>query len=481
MPANSSSAVIQPLTPGMRRVRRIHFIGIGGSGMCGIAEVLLNMGYSISGSDLQDSSALQRLKALGAQVSVGHDGRHLDDADVTVVSSAIDSDNPELLAARQQRIPVVPRAEMLSEIMRFRHGIAIAGTHGKTTTTSLIASVLAEGGLDPTYVVGGRLSSSGTNARLGESRILVVEADESDASLLHLQPLVTVLTNLESDHLENYGGDFARLCATYIEFLHNLPFYGLAVLCIDDPVLRGLIDEVGRPLKTYGFSADADYRLRDYVAEDLGCRFTIDRPAQEPLQLQLAIGGKHNACNAAAAVAVAAEEGVEDEALVHALANFAGVDRRFKVHGPFAWGGGEVSLVDDYGHHPTEIAVTLEHIREIWPQRRVLMVFQPHRFSRLRDLYESFVAVLSQTEVLLLLDTYSAGEQPIAGVDSRSLCRSIRQAARVDPIFVPELESTVEMVMRLLQPGDIVLTQGAGNIVVATGQLLERLSAEVGS
>jgi len=451
--------------PEMRRIRRIHMIGIGGTGMSGIAEVLMNLGYAVSGSDLRPSSVTARLQQLGIEVFIGHAAEHVRDADVVVSSSAVRADNPEVVAARAARVPVVPRAEMLAELMRYRHGIAVAGTHGKTTTTSLIAAVFAEAGLDPTFVIGGLVNSAGSNAQLGASRFLVAEADESDASFLHLQPMVTVVTNIEADHMETYGGDFATLRSTFLEFLHNLPFYGLAVLCIDDPVVAGLLPDLSRQFLTYGFDEAADYRIMNVHKQGLTTEFTVSRPGDlSPLSIQLNMPGEHNVLNATAAIAVACDEGVDDAAIQRGLAGFAGVGRRFSVMGELRVAGGNALLVDDYGHHPTEVRATLESARQAWPDRRVVMVYQPHRYSRTRDLYEDFVAVLSRCDALLLLDVYPAGEEPIPGADSRSLTRSIRQRGQVEPVFVESIDEVANVLCGILRDGDVVITQGAGNI-----------------
>ncbi|MEZ5555883.1 UDP-N-acetylmuramate--L-alanine ligase [Haliea sp.] len=451
--------------PEMRRIRRIHMIGIGGTGMSGIAEVLMNLGYAVSGSDLRPSSVTARLQQLGIEVFIGHAAEHVRDADVVVSSSAVRADNPEVVAARAARVPVVPRAEMLAELMRYRHGIAVAGTHGKTTTTSLIAAVFAEAGLDPTFVIGGLVNSAGSNAQLGASRFLVAEADESDASFLHLQPMVTVVTNIEADHMETYGGDFATLRSTFLEFLHNLPFYGLAVLCIDDPVVAGLLPDLSRQFLTYGFDEAADYRIMNVHKQGLTTEFTVSRPGDlPPLSIQLNMPGEHNVLNATAAIAVACDEGVDDAAIQRGLAGFAGVGRRFSVMGELRVAGGNALLVDDYGHHPTEVRATLESARQAWPDRRVVMVYQPHRYSRTRDLYEDFVAVLSRCDALLLLDVYPAGEEPIPGADSRSLTRSIRQRGQVEPVFVESIDEVANVLCGILRDGDVVITQGAGNI-----------------
>lgn len=462
------SAAKQPFTivnvPEMRRVRRIHFVGIGGAGMAGIAEVLVNQGYQVSGSDIAENANTQRLRKLGAQVAMGHDAAHVATASVVVVSTAIDAKNPELLAAQELLIPVVRRAEMLAELMRFRHGIAVAGTHGKTTTTSLIASIFAEAGSDPTFVIGGLLNSAGSNARLGNSKYLIAEADESDASFLHLQPMVAVVTNIEADHMDTYQGDFNRVQDTFIEFLHNLPFYGLAVMCIDDPVIEALLQRVGRQITTYGFSDGADVQAVQYSQKGHQSTFTAIRRGLPPLSIQLNMPGRHNVLNALAAIAVATDEGLEDDAIVSALAKFQGIGRRFQQYGEYPLAEGSVLLVDDYGHHPSEVAATIAAVRAGWPERRLVMCFQPHRYSRTRDLYEDFVDVLVEADELLLLEVYSAGEEPVSGADSRSLCRSIRQRGQVEPLYVKGPEQLPEILADVIQPGDIVLTQGAGNV-----------------
>lgn len=451
--------------PEMRRIRRIHMIGIGGTGMSGIAEVLVNLGYEVAGSDLRASAVTQRLVGMGVEVFIGHAAANIGNADVVVSSSAVDDDNPEVVAARQARIPVVPRAEMLAELMRYRHGIAVAGTHGKTTTTSLIAAIFGEAGLDPTFVIGGLVNSVGSNAQLGASRFLIAEADESDASFLHLQPMVAVVTNIEADHMETYGGDFTILRRTFLEFLHNLPFYGIAVLCIDDPVIRDLLPEVTRQVLTYGFSDDADYRIDGVERDGLVTRFEVHRPEGEaPLPVQLNMPGTHNVLNATAAVAVACDEGLQDAAMLRGLETFAGVGRRFTCLGELAFPAGAALLVDDYGHHPTEVKATLDSARQAWPEQRVVMVYQPHRYTRTRDLYEDFVAVLSRCDVLVLLDVYAAGEDPIPGADSRSLTRSIRQRGQVEPIFAERIEDVPQLLCALVSEGDVVITQGAGNV-----------------
>jgi UDP-N-acetylmuramate--alanine ligase len=464
-------AKLRTVIPEMRRVRRIHFIGIGGAGMGGIAEVLANEGYQVSGSDLATNAVTERLASLGAQIFVGHSAEHVDGASVVVVSTAIHTDNPELLAAREQRIPVVRRAEMLAELMRFRHGIAIAGTHGKTTTTSLVASIYAEADRDPTFVIGGLLNSAGTNARLGSSRYLIAEADESDASFLHLQPMVSIVTNIEADHMDTYGGDFSKLKATFIEFLHNLPFYGLAVVCVDDPVVRGMLPEIARPTLTYGLSDDADVQVLDFVQTTHRSSFRVRRKDAGELQVALNLPGVHNALNAAAAIAVATEDGVSDEAIINALSKFEGVGRRFQQYGEFETGRGKAMLVDDYGHHPSEVKVTINAARAGWPEKRLVMVFQPHRYSRTRDLYEDFADVLSKVDVLVMLEVYAAGEEAIPGADGRALCRSIRSRGSLEPVFVATPDDVPAVLADLIGEGDLVLTQGAGNV----GALARRL------
>ncbi len=462
--------------PEMRRIRQIHFVGIGGSGMCGIAEVLLNQGYQISGSDLNESANTERLQQLGASVMLGHQSENISEADVVVISSAVKSDNPEVVAAKEQRIPVVPRAEMLAELMRYRHGIAVAGTHGKTTTTSMLAAILAADGKDPTFVIGGLVKGADTNARLGESRYLVAEADESDASFLHLQPMSAVITNIDADHMETYDFDFKRLRQTFVDFLHNLPFYGVAVLCIDDDEVRDIMPDVSRPMLTYGFAEDADFRIESVEMAQTVSRFHVYRPGSDsPLKISLNCPGVHNVLNATAAIAVATDEGVSDEAIINGLAGFAGVGRRFEIHGEYPVNGGEAMLVDDYGHHPREVAATIQAVRQGWPERRLVMVFQPHRYSRTRDLYEDFVQVLSSCDALIVLDVYSAGEDEIPGATSRQLCRSIRQRGLVDPIHVAEIESVADVLKDIVQAGDIVVTQGAGSVGKLVKMLAERV------
>ncbi|MEC7119503.1 MAG: UDP-N-acetylmuramate--L-alanine ligase [Pseudomonadota bacterium] len=452
--------------PEMRRIRRIHFIGIGGAGMCGIAEVLRNQGYEISGSDIKASKNTARLEQMGVQVFIGHRPENIIGAHVLVVSTAIDAENPEIKAAIEQHIPLVRRAEMLGELMRYRHGIAVAGTHGKTTTTSLLTCMLAEEGLDPTYVIGGLLNRTGTNAALGASRYLVAEADESDASFLHLQPMAAIVTNIDADHMETYGGSFETLKDTFIQFLHNLPFYGLAVVCGDDPVVRELLPRIGRPLLTYGYAEDNDIRAVDVQQMGMQTRFTVLRKDHAPLVVVLSIPGLHNVLNALAAIGVATDEGVSDLAIQRALEGFSGVGRRFQIQGEFAVPtGGVVKLIDDYGHHPKEVDATIKALRQSHPSQRLVLLFQPHRFSRTRDCFDDFIEVLSQADVLLLMEVYSAGEKPIVGADSRSLARSIRLRGQVEPILVEPFETQLPQILRsVLQAGDVLLTQGAGNV-----------------
>lgn len=459
---NARSRLIE--IPEMRRIRRIHFIGIGGAGMCGIAEVLLNQGYKISGSDAKAGKTTQRLQDLGAEVFIGHAAQNVAEAHVVVVSTAIDDTNPEIIAARDARLPIVRRAEMLGELMRYRHGIAIAGTHGKTTTTSLVTSILAEGGFDPTFVIGGLLNSAGTNAKLGGSRYLVAEADESDASFLHLQPMAAVVTNIDADHMDTYGGSFETLKDTFISFLHNLPFYGLAVVCGDDPVVRELLPRIARPTITYGFDETNDVRAIDVKQQGMQTQFTVLRPNLSPLVVTLNLPGLHNVLNALAAIAIASDEGVADTAIVNALLSFEGVGRRFQQYGYYDFQDGDVCLVDDYGHHPREVEATLKAARQSFPERRLVLMFQPHRYTRTRDCFEDFVQVLSQVDVLLLLDVYSAGEKPISGADGRALARSIRARGLVEPIFIEKMEDLPALLPSVLQANDVLLTQGAGTV-----------------
>ena len=450
--------------PEMGRVRGIHFVGIGGAGMCGIAEVLLNQGYRVSGSDLKASPVTDRLVGLGAAIHIGHKEGHVSAADVVVVSSAVSADNPEVVAAHAAHIPVVQRAEMLGELMRYRHGIAVAGTHGKTTTTSLITSVFQAADLDPTFVIGGQLNSAGSNAQLGVSRYLVAEADESDASFLHLQPMSAVITNIDRDHMGTYGNDFARLKQTFIDFAHRLPFYGSVVACADDAETRSIMPELARPLLTYGFAEDADFRAVSCHVANGRWQFAVERPAASRLELALAIPGEHNVQNALAAIAIASDEGIDDAAIVQGLEQFTGVSRRFQIAQAVAVGDAEVTLVDDYGHHPTEVAAVIATARKLWPDRRLVMAYQPHRYSRTRDLFDDFVRVLSQVDELLLLEVYAAGELPIAGADGKSLCQGLRRRGSVAPVFAADADEAMTILPGLLATGDVLIVQGAGNI-----------------
>lgn len=462
----------------MRRVKQIHFVGIGGAGMSGIAEVLANEGYQISGSDLAPNPMTQQLIAMGIQIYFNHRPENISNASVVVVSSAIDIDNPEIVAAKEARIPVIQRAEMLAELMRFRYGIAIAGTHGKTTTTAMVACIYAEAGLDPTFINGGLVKAAGVHARLGCSRYLIAEADESDASFLHLQPMVAIITNIEADHMDTYQGDFENLKQTFINFLHNLPFYGRAVACIDDPVIRELLPLIGRQITTYGFSNDADLCITDYSQDRARSNFTIVRHDKPDLSVKLNAPGRHNALNAVAAIAVATEEGINDNSILQAMQQFQGTSRRFDDLGRYDLTNingktGEVMLVDDYGHHPTEVDATIKAARAGWPDKRLVMVFQPHRYTRTRDFYDDFVNVLSDVDVLLMLDVYPAGETPIPGADSRSLCRTIRSRSKVDPILVSDMNALQTTLARSLKDNDLVMMQGAGTVGKIARKLAE--------
>ncbi len=458
----------------MRRVRHLHFIGVGGAGMSGIAEVLCNLGYRVSGTDRSEGAAVARLRALGVSVRLGHEPVDVRDADVVVTSSAIRDANPEVAWAREHRIPVVPRAQMLAELMRFRQGVAVAGTHGKTTTTSLLASILGEGGLDPTFVIGGLLNSAGANARLGTGPFLVAEADESDASFLHLQPVMAVVTNIDADHMETYEGDFGRLRQAFVEFLHQLPFYGIAVLCVDDPVVRDLVGELSRPVLTYGFHPEADVRAEPLASSGLRARFRVFAPGAVSFQVTLNLPGRHNVQNALAAVAVALELGVGEADIARALERFEGIGRRFQVLGELALAAGTATLVDDYGHHPREVGATIAAAREAWPGRRLVVVFQPHRYTRTRDLFEDFAEVLSPLDQLLLLEVYPAGEDPIPGADARALARAIRLRGHVDPVFVSAPRALPGALAGVLRDGDVVLTLGAGDIGAVARDLAGR-------
>ena len=462
------------------KIKHIHFVGIGGSGMSGIAEVLLNLGYTISGSDTSSNAATQRLVKFGADVKKGHAASHVAHADAIVVSSAVASDNPEVIKARAMRIPVVPRAVMLSELMRLKRGIAIAGAHGKTTTTSLVASILAQGGLDPTFVIGGRLNSAGANARLGQGEYIVVEADESDASFLNLLPVMAVITNIDADHMETYGHDFARLKQAFVEFTQRLPFYGTAVVCLDDANVREIMPFISKPLTTYGVRTDAQIRARDLRADNGRMRFTVTRQngvTLPPLDVTLNLPGEHNVLNALAAIAVATELNVADAAICDALAHFTGVGRRFQRLGDVQIArpgtNGSFTLIDDYGHHPVEMAATLEAARGAFPGRRVVLAFQPHRFTRTRDLFEDFVRVLSSADALVLADVYPAGEAPIVAADGRALARAVRITGRVEPLFVEQIDAMTGAILDVVEDGDVVITMGAGSIGTVPGRLLE--------
>ena len=459
------------------KVKHIHFVGIGGSGMSGIAEVLSNLGFSISGSDLASNTATQRLSDLGVKVMQGHSAEHLEGVDAIVVSSAVRPDNPEVLRARAKRIPIVPRAVMLAELMRLKRGIAIAGTHGKTTTTSLVASVLAEGGLDPTFVIGGRLNSAGANAKLGQGEFIVVEADESDASFLNLMPVMAVITNIDADHMETYGHDFARLRQAFVEFTQRLPFYGTAVVCIDDPTVREIVPFISKPLTTYGFREEANVRAIHARADGGRMRFEVLRQngvRLPPLDITLNAPGMHNIQNALAAIAVATELGVDDTAICTALAHFTGVGRRFQRHGEVnSRSGGTFTLVDDYGHHPAEMAATLEAARGAFPGRRVVLAFQPHRYTRTRDVFEDFVKVLAGADMVIIGEVYAAGEPPIVAADGRALTRAVRVAGKVEPVFVENIDDMPDTILGIAVENDVVITMGAGSIGSVSGKLLE--------
>jgi len=465
----------------MRRIQTIHLVGIGGSGMSGIAEVLLNLNYEVQGSDLKANEVTERLARLGARIFIGHDASNLGAADVVVVSSAVNRKNPEVAAALARRTPVVPRAEMLGELMRFRYSVAVAGTHGKTTTTSLVASTLAEGGLDPTFVIGGRLKSAASNARLGAGRYLVAEADESDASFMHLQPMISIVTNIDNDHLATHDGDFARLQQSFVDFLHNLPFYGLAVLCADDANVRSILEAVGRPFVTYGFADGADVRAINVVRDGLQSRYEALRAGHQPLPVTINLPGRHNVLNSLAAIAVATELAIPDAAIQRALRNFQGIERRLQSLGELRFPGGSASLVDDYGHHPTEIAATLDAVRQGWPSRRLVLAFQPHRYTRTRDLLDDFGRVLGDCDVLLVTEVYAAGETPIAGADGRAICRAVRSRGLIEPVFVERAEQLADSLRGILKDGDVVLTMGAGSIGAVAHELKSRLAAAKGT
>ena len=451
--------------PEMGRIRTIHFVGIGGAGMCGIAEVLLNQGYAVTGSDTKESANTQRLRSKGAKVFFGHDADRIQGADVLVVSSAIDSSNPELIAAKEQRLPVVPRAQMLGELMRYRHGIAVAGTHGKTTTTSLITEIFRCAGLSPTFVIGGLLNSAGTNAELGAGRYLIAEADESDASFLHLQPMTAVITNIDEDHMATYDHDFNKMKSAYVEFTNRLPFYGSVIVCADDAQTLALSSQFSRSVITYGVSAQAQFRATDIQSTGRQWAFTATRGEfGSPLAVRISLPGHHNVMNALAAIAVATEEGISDEAILNGLDAFAGVDRRFQVSDSIEVAQTSVTLVDDYGHHPTEVEAVIKTAREVWPERRLVMVYQPHRYSRTKDLFDSFVRVLSSVDALILLDVYAAGEERIDGADSKALAQAIRQRGQLNPIYAVDTSEVLELLPTFLTSGDVFVVQGAGNV-----------------
>ena len=462
-PADQAKKLIK--VPEMRRIKHIHFVGIGGAGMCGIAEVLKNQGYKVSGSDIKASKTTAQLEENGIKVYIGHSPDNIKDANVIVVSTAIDPENPEIKTAIEQRTPIVRRAEMLGELMRYRHGIAVAGTHGKTTTTSLITCMLAEENMDPTYVIGGLLNRTGVNAALGASRYIVAEADESDATFLHLQPMAAIVTNIDADHMDTYGGSFDVLKDTFVQFLQKLPFYGLAVVCGDDANVREIMPRIGRPLLTYGFNEDNDIRAVDVDQDGMRTHFSVLRKNREPLRVTVNQPGLHNVLNALAAIGIATDEGVSDGAICRALEGFSGVGRRFQVQGEFEHENGSITLVDDYGHHPKEVEATIKAARQSHPDRRLVMMFQPHRFSRTRDCFDDFVDVLSQVDQLLLLEVYPAGEKPIVGADSRALARSIRLRGEVEPILIDPVDGNLANIMqKVLKATDLLLTQGAGNV-----------------
>ena len=485
----------------MRRIQTMHFVGIGGSGMSGIAEVMLSLGYAVQGSDLGTNKQTRRLEDQGATVFIGHAAGYIEGADAVVVSSAVDETNPEVAAARERRMPVVSRAEMLAELMRFRYSIAVAGTHGKTTTTSLVASVLAEGGLDPTFVIGGRLKSADANARLGQGEYLVAEADESDASFVHLKPMLAVVTNIDADHMETYDGDIERLKSGFVEFLHNLPFYGLAVVCTDDPGVNDILDDIGRSVTTYGTNEDADIRAVNVTFNEESTEFDVvrsgdtflvspenrstgveqrsgdTRSVSPVIHVTLRLPGLHNVRNALATIAVADELQIGDEAVIAALEKFEGIDRRFQSLGEVRMKCGTVRIVDDYGHHPTEVAATLAAAKAAYPDRRTVLVFQPHRYTRTRDLMDDFANVLSDADALVLLDVYAAGEEPISGADGRTMARAVRTRGAIDPVFVEQLDDLAGVLAGVLRDGDLVLTMGAGDIG-AYAQCLPQLLAD---
>lgn len=464
----------------MRRIRKVHFVGIGGAGMSGIADVMNTLGYQVSGSDIASNAVTERLQSLGVKVYHSHTAENISDVDVVVTSTAIDKNNLEVEAAKALRIPVVPRAEMLAELMRFSHGIAVAGTHGKTTTTSLVTSVLAEAGLDPTYVIGGKLNSSATHARLGKGKYLVAEADESDASFLYLQPMIAIVTNVDADHLPTYAGDFSRLKQAFVEFLHHLPFYGLAVVCVDDVEVRSILAEITRPIIRYGIDFEADVCASNIRYQGMQSVFDVLLPeADTPFEVTLNMPGRHNVLNALAAICVAYELGVSVQHMQAALSRFEGIGRRMHMYGDIKIKHGTVTLVDDYAHHPTEVAATLRAAKNAWPEKRLVAVFQPHRYTRTRDLFEDFSQVLAECDVLILTEIYAAGEEPIAGADGRALCAAIRARGKVNPVFIEDVELLGSDLQSILKDGDLVLTMGAGSIGRVASQLKESLGAAV--
>ena len=463
---------------GFGKLKKVHFVGIGGAGMSGIAEVLINLGYDVSGSDIRESKMTAHLSKQGANVFIGHDAKNISGCDVVVTSTAVSKENIEVNAAVEQKVPVIRRAEMLAELMRFRFGIAVAGTHGKTTTTSLLAMLMTEGELDPTFVIGGLLNSAGTNAKLGESHYLVAEADESDASFLHLQPMIAIVTNIDQDHMGTYGGEFQQVKDAFKQFLHQLPFYGLAVLCIDDENIRELAPLIGKPIISYGIEQDADFQAFDIRQIGFQTHFKLKRlGTAQPLSITLNMPGKHNVLNALAAISVASELGVSDEAIKSGLEQFRGVGRRFQVNGEIVLENGSALLVDDYGHHPREVMATLDAVKDGWPDKRIVLVFQPHRYSRTHDLFEDFVQVLNEAHMLVLLDVFAAGEKPIAASDGPALSQAIRQRGKLTPVFVKEIGTLAETLVGVIKENDIVLTMGAGNIGAASAELKSEIDS----
>ncbi len=460
-----------------RRIKQVHFVGIGGAGMGGIAEVMVNLGYKVCGSDMQSNAMTSKLSDLGATVFASHATENIQGADVVVMSSAVKDDNPEIVAAREQRIPIVPRAEMLAELMRFRYGIAIAGTHGKTTTTSLVASILATAEMDPTFIVGGRVNSFASHSKLGAGQYLVAEADESDASFLHLQPIMSVVTNIDSDHLSAYDGDFNKLQDAFVEFIHHLPFYGMTVLCVENETIKGLLPRISRPYLTYGFADDADYQICDVEMISTQTKFKLKRPAnQAPIQFTLNLPGLHNVQNAVAAAIVALQLDVKESFIQEALESFQGIARRFQIYPDISINGKNIKLVDDYGHHPTELAATIQAAREAYPNQRLVVLFQPHRYTRTRDLFDDFVHVLNETDVLFLCEVYAASEEPIVGADSAALCRALRARGKLDPILVKDMSDIQNTLEHTMMDQDVLLTLGAGSVGAVAPGLYESLA-----